>query len=120
MVRSAPRPRNGFTIIESMVALTLFAVGLLGMAGTAAAIQRLSTAADARSRVAAIGWSRLEELRGTACASRAPGTAITRGIEERWTAALVPGITIAADSMLLPIGPDGVARRFGLTAAFPC
>ena len=112
--------RSGFTIIESMVALTLFAVGLLGMAGTAAAIQRLSAAATARAEVANLGWARLEELRATGCAARASGNAVTRGITERWMVASVPGVTIVSDSLVLPRGPDGATREFGITAAIPC
>ena len=116
----ARSPRSGFTIIESLVALTLFAVGLLGMAGTAAAIQRLSAAAAMRAEVAAIGWSRLEELRGTACGARTAGTAVTRGITERWTVGSAPGLTIASDSLRLPVGADGAVREFGFIEVFPC
>jgi prepilin-type N-terminal cleavage/methylation domain-containing protein len=116
----ARSPRHGFTIIESMVALTLFAVGLLGMAGTAAAIQRLSAAATARAEAAALGWSRLEELRATACGARAAGSAVTRGITERWMLGGAPGVTTVSDSLLLPPSPDGAVRQFGFATVLPC
>jgi len=116
----AQSPRSGFTIVESLVALTLFAVGLLGMAGTPAAIQRLSTAARQRAEVAALGWSRLEELRATGCGARASGSAVTRGIVERWTLSSAAGVTLASDSLRLPPARDGTPREFGFDAAFPC
>lgn len=116
----ARSPRPGFTITESLVALTLFAVGLLATAGTAAAIQRLSAAGRLHGNAARLASSRLEELRGTECAARAAGTAVTRGITERWTISSAPGVTLASDSLLLPTGRDRPPREIGLSAAFPC
>jgi type II secretion system protein I len=80
-----PATRSGFTLIELMVALTIFCVGLLAMAGTSSSIMQLLAGSEARSLAAAVAESRFERISATACASRTSGTATTRGIIETWT-----------------------------------
>jgi type II secretion system protein I len=80
-----PAPRAGFTLIELMVALTIFTVGLLAMASTTSVIMQLLAGSEARAVAAGVAESRFERIFATACANRTSGTATTRGIPEAWT-----------------------------------
>ncbi|PYP51075.1 MAG: hypothetical protein DMD45_09025 [Gemmatimonadetes bacterium] len=80
-----PHSERGFTIAELMVAVVIFSVGLLAMAGTAAVIMTTLTSTQSRTIAAGVAESRFERLRTTGCASRASGSAKTRGIAEVWT-----------------------------------
>jgi prepilin-type N-terminal cleavage/methylation domain-containing protein len=110
----------GFTLAECLVAITLFSVGLLGLAGTELAVERLAGAGAQRSRAAAIAWSRLEQLRSAPCAARASGSAAANGALERWTSASAGGATIAQDSVTLAAAGGRAPFTFGLETAFPC
>jgi type II secretion system protein I len=79
------RSERGFTLAELMVAVVIFSVGLLAMAGTAAVIMTTLTSTESRTIAASVAESRFERMRTTACASRASGSATTRGIAEVWT-----------------------------------
>ncbi len=84
-VPRSPRSERGFTIAELMVAVVIFSVGLLAMAGTAGVIVTTLTSTQSRTIAAGVAESRFERLRSTACASRAAGSATTRGTAEAWT-----------------------------------
>jgi type II secretion system protein I len=80
-----PAPRAGFTLIELMVALTIFSIGLLAMAATASVIMQMLAGSQARTVAADVAESRFERIAATACANRTSGTATNRGISEAWT-----------------------------------
>jgi type II secretion system protein I len=87
-MRSSTTPakrRAGFTLVELLVALTIFSVGLLAMAATSSVIMQMMAGSEARSVAAGVAESRFERIAGTACANRASGTVTTRGIVETWT-----------------------------------
>lgn len=79
------RNRSGFTVVEVLVAIVIMAIGVLGLAGTAASVSRLIGGGAQQTIAANIALSRFEQLRSTACASMAAGTATTRGMTEHWT-----------------------------------
>jgi prepilin-type N-terminal cleavage/methylation domain-containing protein len=79
------RSERGYTIIELLVAVMIFSVGLLGMAGTASVIMSTVTSTKSRTIAASVAESRFERMRATACVSRAGGSAVSRGISETWT-----------------------------------
>jgi len=81
----SPRSERGFTLAELMVAVVIFSVGLLAMAGTAAVIMTTLTSTQSRTIAAGVAESRFERIRTTTCASRTSGSATTRGIAEVWT-----------------------------------
>lgn len=114
------RRRRGFTIAECLVAVTLFAVGLLGLSGTALAVQRIGTDGARRAEGAALAVARLELLAATPCAARAAGSAVTNGISEVWTVASAGGVTIAVDSIRLPSSRGRPAITFAVQSALPC
>lgn len=79
------RSQRGFTLIELMVAIMIFMIGLLAMAGTSSMIMTMIAGSQSGTMAATVAEARFERMRGTACASRASGTATTRGISETWT-----------------------------------
>jgi hypothetical protein len=87
---------EGFTVLEVLVALVLLGTGILGLAGSAALVSRLIGDGSRITVAATVATARFEQLRALPCGSVAPGTALTRGIEEHWGVA--------------PIGTGGEAR----------
>jgi prepilin-type N-terminal cleavage/methylation domain-containing protein len=78
--------QRGFTIIEMLIAVVIFSVGLLALAGTAAVIMTTLTTTQSRSIATSVAESRFERIGATPCLSRDfGGTAVTRGITETWT-----------------------------------
>jgi type IV pilus assembly protein PilV len=77
--------QRGFTIVELLVAVVIFSVGLLALAGTSSVILTALTTTKSRTLAAGVAESRFERMRTTACANRASGSATTRGIAEAWT-----------------------------------
>jgi prepilin-type N-terminal cleavage/methylation domain-containing protein len=112
--------RRGFTIAECLVAITLFAVGLLGLSGTSLAVQQIGAAGARRAEAAALAVARFESLAASACAARTGGSATVHGITERWTVASAGGITTAVDSLRLPPIRGRPAYTFTVETAFPC
>lgn len=87
----APRlqARGGFTIVELLVALMIFAVGMLGLAATAGSVTRMMGGAKRQVIAATVAQTRLERLRSSPCASIAGGSDTTRGIASTWTVSAV-------------------------------
>jgi prepilin-type N-terminal cleavage/methylation domain-containing protein len=87
---------EGFTLLEVLVSLVVLSTGILGLAANAAMVSRLVGDGSRLTVAATVATARLEQLRAVPCASVASGTAVTRGIEERWT--------------VTPVGPPGEPR----------
>ena len=82
--RRALRARSGFTLVELMVALMIFAVGALAMTATAANVMTLMTASKNRAQAAAVAEARFEAMRSTPC-RHTGGSTTTRGVAETWS-----------------------------------
>lgn len=78
-------PREGFTIVEVVVAMMIFCVGVLAMASTAARTINLLSSGQSRTLAAAVAANRFERLRSVSCASHSSDSTTTRGIKESWT-----------------------------------
>ncbi len=61
------RTRDGFTLIESIIAVVLLSVGLVALASTAAWTTRMVAAGSRSTRGGAVAVARLETLVGRAC-----------------------------------------------------
>lgn len=82
--------RDGFTIIELIVAIMILVVGVLGLAGTAGMVSRMTGGAAQQTIAANVASSRFEMLRSVPCAQVTSGTATTRGMAEKWTTTVSP------------------------------
>lgn len=69
---------RGFTLIEVLLAIMVFAVGVLGAAVEMAALTRALARAQRAALVAAAAAARLERLRDAACFTRVDGTETVR------------------------------------------
>lgn len=83
--------RDGFTLIELMVAIMILVVGVLGLAGTAGMVSRMVGGAAHQTIAANIAASRFETLRSVPCASVVNGDTTIRNINESWTVTPDPG-----------------------------
>lgn len=79
------RRRSGFTIVELLVALMIFSVGALALAGTAARTVTLLASGQTRILAAGVAANRFERLRSVPCSAQISDSTTTRGIRERWT-----------------------------------
>jgi prepilin-type N-terminal cleavage/methylation domain-containing protein len=77
-------PRNGYTLIEIVVALFLFSVGGLALAGTSAVVGRELNLNASRERAARIATTRIEMLRA-GCRSAGSGREKLGRIESEWS-----------------------------------
>ena len=82
--------RDGFTLIELVVAIMILVVGVLGLAGTAGAVSRMVGGAAQQTIAANVAASRFEKLRSVPCSQVVGNTATTRHIAEKWTVTTDP------------------------------
>lgn len=95
-----PTPGRGFSLVETLVALVVFSVGVLGLVAGAALTARMLTRGRQAEAAAVFAVQRAELLRASACAAREPGTeTLTRG--ER---------TLATNSWSWETGESGLHR----------
>ena len=96
-----PARRQGFTLVETLVALVLFDIGMLALVATASISARDLAEAVVRRRAHVIATSRVEVLRAGACHGSPAGSApLPAGMVERWRVdVLGPGrsITVTID-----------------------
>ena len=72
----------GFTTIECLVALVVFAVGVLGAAGTMALAWRIEMAGERAAVAARIGGSLLDSLRGVVTAGEGHCVGLSGGAQQ--------------------------------------
>lgn len=111
--------RAGFTIVELLVALMIFAVGMLGLAATAGSVTKMMGGAKRRVIATNVAQSRLEKIRSSNCSTLASGVDTTRGIINYWTVSTVTRGKSVTDSVVFPIGRGQVAWRVYKTT-LPC
>ena len=85
---AASHSRSGFTLIELMVALMVFVVGVLAVASSSTVVMTMIGGSQRRTIAAVVAESRLERLRAMSCTAHANGNTTTRGVRETW--AVVP------------------------------
>lgn len=76
--------RNGFSLIEVIVALVIAGSALLALAGTGTVTLRLATRARVDARLTATAAARLELLASQSCAALASGEYAIGAISENW------------------------------------
>ena len=83
-IGASRRNRRGFTLVELMVAMMLFSVGLLALASTSAVVVRQMGDAGNMSVAATVAQARIERLRTANCAVAATDSAVQRGVMATW------------------------------------
>ena len=117
----------GFTLLEVLVALVLLGTGILGLVVTAALVSRLVGDGSRLTTAATVATARVEQLRAFGCTAAASGSAVTRGIEERWTIApLGPGrprgleVQLSVTYRLRAFRGSDTTRTQRFRGAIPC
>jgi prepilin-type N-terminal cleavage/methylation domain-containing protein len=77
--------RRGFSLVEVVIAMLVFAVGGLGLAASAAAIAKQVAASGLRAEAATIARSRSETAHGASCGSFIAGESTMSGVRSVWT-----------------------------------
>jgi len=98
--RAAAAAREGFTLVELLVAIVILSVGVLGLASTAAVVTRQIGGGAQQTRAAAVAQTRFEELRSMPCAAYGglpfTGTGDAGGFREAWAVMAFAGSTNGA------------------------
>ena len=114
--RRSTGSRAGFTLVELLVAMMVFAVGMLALAATAASVTRMMGGAKRQTLAATVAQSRLEKLRSSPCASLVSGTETVRGVTNTWTVTTASrGVTIK-DSVSFPSSRNTRRSRVYMTS----
>jgi Tfp pilus assembly protein PilV len=105
--------RNGFTLVEVLVALFLFEFGMLALAAATAVAARDLAAANIGLRAQMITRNRVEQLRSAPCPVPDKGTETTNGVREFWQVSAAGSLRIISDSVAfaLPRGRRGTVVR---------
>ena len=92
----------GFTIAEVLVALVLFAVALLGVAGSSALAVRVTGSALRERRAVQRAADRIASLRARGCTGARSGSAADAALalDERWTITSTAGSVTLIDEQL--------------------
>ena len=79
------RSRDGFTLIEVVIAIFVFAIGGLGLAASSAAITRQISTNTLRQRAVTIARTRAELASSSTCDAISSGNATIAGVYSSWT-----------------------------------
>ena len=108
--KSGPRAartaaRQGFTLVEMMVAVMMLSVGLLGLASSSAHVVRQVGGGAQQTIAANVIQSRVEWLRSVPCSKITDSTAVTRRVREHWTPGpTVNGVLWVRDTVMYSVG----------------
>ena len=107
--------RAGFTLVELLVAMMMFAVGMLALASTAAAVTRLMGGAKRQTLAANVAQSRLERIRASKCTTLTSGADTVRGIISTWTVAAVTRGVDVTETVIYPTSNGNRTRTYKTT-----
>ena len=110
--------RSAFTLPEVLVAILIFAVGILGLASSGAFIAGQAGEARAITEGAVLAGRVMDSLRSVPCAAMASGQLTQGQATVRWIAAPAPR-TVAIDATLELATRKG-PRRWPMSGLLPC
>ena len=112
--------RDGFTIVEIIVAIMVLSVGVLGLAATAAVVQKQMGSGERQAAAAAIAQSRFDQLTSINCksANLVGGTATWRKghVTETWTVTDLTNIKQITETITI----TGYTNPLVYTTYIPC
>ncbi|HJU74909.1 MAG TPA: prepilin-type N-terminal cleavage/methylation domain-containing protein [Gemmatimonadaceae bacterium] len=112
-------PRPGFTLLEVLVALVLFAAVLLGIVASGQVILARLYESDLRLRAALSSQSVLDSLRSTACARLASGGGTNGILATAW--AITDGRDVARVDLTVTVPQRRAASRTSaITSLLQC
>jgi prepilin-type N-terminal cleavage/methylation domain-containing protein len=106
--------KAGYTLIEVVVALVLFAVGALALAATSAVVARAMESNSLRERAGRLAESRIEILRSE-CAVAVSGAETLGPINSHWDVARSPGVTAILESTRYQLPGGAHADNYAAT-----
>ena len=101
------KSRVGFTLVELIVALMVFVIGVLAAASSSGLVMTMVGGAQRRTIASTVAESRFEILRSVPCAAHTSGNTTTRGVRESWD--VVP-LALADDVTVRTIFPSSGGR----------
>ena len=114
--------RDGFTIVEIIVAIMVLSVGVLGLAATAAVVQKQMGSGERQAAAAAIAQSRFDKLTSVNCATAvtSPDSATWRAghVKEVWTVEQIAGKNVKQITETITI--TGYTNPLVYTTFIPC
>lgn len=111
---------NGLTLVEVVVALVVFGVGMLGLGAAMLVLMRQARAAQIQSIATDVAASRLERLVFTPCETPTAGSEQSRGVESSWSVHSRLGASAVLVNHAVQFAlPEGLRSR-EYDAAAPC
>lgn len=105
------RSRNGFTLVEALVSLVLFEIGILALVGSSAVTARDIGDAHQRSRARAAASVRIERMRLAGCPAPSAGrNTLPGGIVESWRIDAIGAARALSDSVEYPLSRRRTGR----------
>jgi Tfp pilus assembly protein PilV len=111
--------RRGFSLVEALVALVLFEVGILALVASGAVVTRDMAIASRRSRATEIAAARIARLRASTCPGPSSGALAYPGGSEHWSVS-ASGITRTVSDSVEFLLPSGRMSRVVLRAGAVC
>lgn len=114
------RRRDGFTLVEVVVAMIILTVGLLALASGSMGVIRQMRAGNQAATAAMVAQSRMEKMRSRTCSSLSTGTGTTSGMAESWKVTSLSTRVSAVAETVTYVPRPGVTKKLGLTGVVPC
>jgi len=107
MVELAGRRRDGISLVEILIAITMIAIGVVGLLGSAASVETQMGGGIRQTVAASIAQARMDSLSSLSCATLqnagvASGTSVKRGVSETWAVTDGKNIKTIAVTIVVP------------------
>lgn len=110
--------RHAFTLVEVLVAIVVFSVGILGMAAMGTFLVTQVREAGAFTHAATLSATVLDSLRASPCSAVSGGTSTRGAAALRWTAS--PTGPVVAVTAIVTIAGRRVPFQYTFDALLPC